>query len=230
MYRTAPISLHTARHERPATGLHRLLAILGLLALAPGPLAAQPDDAFVPLFDGRSLDGWVVENSDGANFSVTGDVLRVEGPEGWLRSEDRYADYVLRVAFRFLTDDADSGVFVRAVADTDFVRGWPGNSYQVQTRDVSTNRSDNPLPIANLYRHRIADGETHYDRDAAFDAFRPTGEWQDFEIRVAADSIVVHLNGTPVTRAYDIVNPEGYIGLQGETGVVEYRSIMIKAL
>jgi len=53
------------------------LAVVSSVALAQ----AAP---FVPLFNGKTLDGWVVENSDGANFSVRDGVLHVEGPQGWL--------------------------------------------------------------------------------------------------------------------------------------------------
>jgi hypothetical protein len=31
-----------------------------------------------------------------------------------------------------------------------------------------------------------------------------------------------------VTRAGNLVNPRGYIGIQGETGVLEYRTIAIR--
>ena len=157
-------------------------------------------------------------------------ILRVEGPEGWLRSVDQYADFDLRVAFRFLTDDADSGVFVRAPdpASNIFIRGWPANSYQIQTRDISRNKSTNPIWIGNLYRHRTPPGETKYDAAAAARVAKPTGEWQLFEIEVVDDRIVVRLNGTEVTRALAIANPKGYIGLQGEAGIVEYRKIAIR--
>jgi hypothetical protein len=172
-----------------------------------------------------------VENSDGANFTIReGGVLRVEGPQGWLRSAEQYANFDLRVEFRFLTDDADSGVFVRAPgpASNIFIRGWPANSYQVQARDITRNRTTNPIWLGNLYRHRTPAGETVYDADAALGASRPTGEWQRFEIEVVDDRIVVRLNGTLTTRAAGITNPRGYIGLQGETGIVEYREVAIR--
>ena len=203
----------------------------GLLVTAAlaAPSARQAGE-FTPLFNGQSLAGWVVENSDGANFTVRDGVLRVEGPQGWLRSAEQYADFDLRVEFRFLTDDSDSGVFVRAPgpASNVFVRGWPANSYQVQTRDITTNRTTNPLWLGNLYRHRTPPGETEYDADAALAAARPTGEWQRFDIEVIGDRISVRLNDTPVLRAAGLVNPRGYLGLQGETGMVEYREIAIR--
>ncbi len=204
---------------------------VGVAVVALGVLvhAAPRQSLIVSLFDGETLGGWTVENSDGANFSVANGVLRVEGPQGWLRSAAAYGDFTLQVEFRFLTDDADSGVFVRAASPPSeiFIRGWPANSYQVQIRNMATNRTTQPLWIGNLYRHRIAPGETRYDSDAAARAFRPTGAWQTAEIAVAGPRLTVVLNGIATTEADDLVNARGHIGIQGETGVVEYRRIAI---
>ena len=204
-------------------------SLMAIVLLAGTAVTGQTEKPFAPLFDGRTLDGWVVENSDGRNFSVRNELLRVEGPQGWLRSTRTYGDFTLRVEVRFLGGDADSGIFVRAPgpASNIFMRGWPANAYQVQVRDMSTNRTTNPLWIGNLYRHRVAAGETTFDADAALAAVRPTGEWNIVEIDARGDRLTVTLNGRLVTRASGIVNPEGYIGIQGETGVVEFRSIGI---
>ena len=210
----------------------RRLAVTGVLcgALAGGVLAAQSPQGFTPLFDGRSLNGWVVENSDGANFTVTGGVLRVTGPQGWLRSAKDYGNFALRVEVRFVTDDADSGVFVRAPgpASNIFMRGWPANAYQVQLRDMSRNKTTNPIWIGNLYRHRVAPGETTFDADAAMRAVKATGEWQVVEIEAVEDRLTASLNGVPVLRAAGLVNARGFIGIQGETGAVEYRAIAVR--
>lgn len=197
--------------------------------LTRAPQAPSPPQGFVPLFDGR-LDNWVIENTTANNFTVKDRVLRVEGPQGWLRSKAQYGDFALRVEVRFLTDDADSGVFLRAPGPAShvFMRGWPANAYQVQVRDISRNKTTNPIWIGNLYRHRVAPGETAFDSDAALAAARPTGEWQLIEIAATGDRLTVHLNGTLVTRAGNLVNPRGYIGIQGETGVLEYRTIAIR--
>lgn len=205
-----------------------VLLVCGVAASCAGPNASAPDDGFTPLFDGASLDGWVVENTDAGNFSVVDGALRVEGPVGWLRTERTYADFDLRVEFRFLTDNADSGVFVRVGEGDPFARGWPGNSYQVQTRDISVNTTTRPKLLGDVYRHRLPDGPTEYDDGAAFAAFTGTGAWQTFEIEVVGDRITVHLNDTLLTRAAEVVNPEGWIGLQGETGIVEFRRIDIR--
>ena len=93
---------------------------------------------------------------------------------------------------------------------------------------MSKNKSTNPIWAGNLYRHKAPPGETSFDSDAAAKAIKPTGEWQLFEIEAIDDRLTVALNGVPVTRAGGIVNPRGYIGLQGETGALEYRTIEIR--
>ena len=214
---------------RGGTITRRHLLKTGAVIAAGGIRPRAQDAGFVPLFKG-TLDGWVVENSAANNFTVRDGVLRVEGPQGWLRSSAQYGDFTLRVDVRFLTDDADSGIFLRAPgpASNVFIRGWPANAYQVQVRDMSRNKTTNPIWFGNLYRHRVAPGETQFDGDAAIAAARPTGEWQALEITAAGDRLTVVLNGTTVTRAANLVNPRGYIGIQGETGVLEYRTLAIR--
>lgn len=197
-------------------------------ALLAGPVSGQNTGEFTDLFEGKSLDGWVIENTDAGNFYVDNNLLRVEEPEGWLRSRRQYSDFILRVEFRFLTENADTGIFIRAVPDGTFARGWPANSYQVQTRDISVDRSDRPIWLADIYRHRVAEeGETDFNREAVLEAYTGLDEWQLFEIEMIGDSLKVWLNGILVTQAENIINPEGYIGLQGETGIVEFRKIRI---
>ena len=72
--------------------------VAGVDLSAQAPPASTPAE-FVPLFDG-TLDGWVVENTTANNFTVKDRILRVEGPQGWLRSQRQYGDFVLRVEVR----------------------------------------------------------------------------------------------------------------------------------
>jgi hypothetical protein len=211
----------------PRTGFCALVALLLAVSALVQPNPARARQDFRPLFDGKSLAGWVVENSDAHNFSVADGVIKVSGPNGWLRSADQFGNFTLRVEVRFLTDDADSGIFLRAPgpASNIFIRGWPANAYQVQVRDMSRNKTTNPFWAGNLYRHRVAPGETTFEADRAIAAIKPTGEWQLFEVDAEDDVIVARVNGVPVLRAAGIVNPRGHIGLQGETGQLEYRRI-----
>jgi hypothetical protein len=177
------------------------------------------------LFDGALGDA-VIEN--GGAFAIADGVLRAEGPNGWLRFPATARDFRLRVELRFLTDNGDSGIFVRALPDGAFARGWPNRSYQVQLL--------NPLvggslpPVGGVFRHGMPPGETALDTQAVRAAFTGTGEWQLLEIEVTGTELSVRLNGFPVTQASGIADVEGYIGIQSETSAVEFRRIDIQAL
>ena len=207
-----------------------LTASLAQIGATSARVVSPQASGYTALFDGKSLQGWTAKNTTPTTFGVKDGFIRIEGNSGWLQSEREFADFRLRVEVRFLTDNADSGVFVRAVGDSIFLRGWPGNSYQIQARDVTRNQSANPILIGNIYRHGNRGGETTFDSAAALRLAKPSSEWQTFEIEVVGETLNVTLNGTVVTRATGLANRRGFIGLQGEAGTVEYRAIQIQEL
>jgi hypothetical protein len=206
------------------------IASFSIVVAATSGAAQSPDGqggkTFAPLFDG-TLTGWTIENTTAGNISTSNGLLRVEGPSGWLRSERQYTDFVLRAELRFLTPDADSGIFVRAVGDQVFMRGWPGDSYQVQVR-VPTTKSFLP-PLGGIFRHGTPPGDTALDTGAVLKAFTGLNEWQQLEVDVRGETLIVRVNGTETTRA-TVVRRAGWVGIQGETGALEYRTISILAL
>jgi hypothetical protein len=200
------------------------VTVVSAIALVTA-LKAQSPDAVRPLFDG-TLKGWTIENSEGGNFTVRDGVLRVEGPGGWLKSQQEYGDVSIRVEFRFLTPDADSGLFVRASGSGQFGRGWPNGSYQVQIRNPAT-ESRFP-PVGGLFRHGMPSGDLSFDPALVEKLNKPAMEWQLLEVDVVGRELTVRLNGTEVMRAGNIANPRGHIGLQGETGALEFRRVDIR--
>ena len=211
-----------------------LKTLVLLLVLAAAMLVAGQDNPFeevmpkpVPLFNDDSFPNWKLLNATQDSFSFSNNVLRVSGENGWLQSPDSFGDFSLMGEFRFLQPDSDSGIFLRVVPGTDFIRGWPGNAYQVQIREISVNDSDNPLPLANVYRHVVADGNTDYKREQVFDLYKGTDQWHALLIRAEGSQLKVFLDGRLVTVADDLVNDTGHIGFQSEKGVIEYRNMVI---
>jgi hypothetical protein len=199
----------------------RLLGLLLLAAIASNGVAQAPV-GFSPLFEG-ALGLATIEN--GGKFTIDNGVLRADGPEGWLRFPTQHRDFRLRVELRFLTDNGDSGVFLRALPDGAFARGWPNRSYQVQLLNPLAGNS--VPPIGGVFRHGMPPGETALAREAVSRAFTGTGEWQLLEIELVGTELTVQLNGTPVTEASGIADVAGYIGIQSETRSVEFRRIDI---
>lgn len=170
--------------------------------------------------------GWSPQDAKPGTFTMRGDTLHVEGSDGWLRSDRQYGDFTLQTDFRFLGEDTDSGIYVRALAQTPFLRGWPNQSYQVQVRNP-IGQSRFP-PVGGLFRHGMPDGELQYDAAMAGKLSRPTGEWQTLEIDAVGDRLTVRLNGSELMRAGNIGNPRGYIGIQAEVGAIEFRGLTVR--
>lgn len=221
------------KESRQKPLLQSALLLLALpLADAHAQPRAVPETAvaptaprFVELFDG-TLDNLRVVFTQDDNIKVVDGVLRVEGPGGWVRSTKRYTDFRLEIEFRWLTDDADSGVFLRATGDETFARGWPAGSYQVQLRNPA---GPGTLPtIGHLFRHQMDDGPLRVDAEATRAAVLPTGEWQTIAIELVGERMAVWLNGMGITQALGIAKSTNYIGLQAERGALEFRSIRIQ--
>lgn len=203
--------------------LPRWFLVLIPLAGALVSLRAAEPAAEKVLFDGKTLDGWVVESN--GQFSVENGLLRVNRGTGWLRSVDTYGDFTLILEFRFLEPKANSGIFVRTLAASrKDANGWPENGYQVQCMD--TFEGDHPLGTLILYG--APPFEQKIDAEALKKAYKPTGEWHHEEIICRGETLSVVLNGFSVTKVTNVKNLTGHIGIQGEKGLLEFRKITVK--
>ncbi len=184
------------------------------LLAVPVALGADKDEEdFVSLFDGKSLDGWHLMN--GARFVVEDGVIKHNTGNGWLRSDKEYADYILRLEFRFLKAKQDGGVFLRAGKEG---KDWPDRKYEVQV--------ENTLRMATIFNVK-----NNLNVELTQKALKSTDEWNEYDIKVVGPKIEVRLNGELVSTTNSATGlKRGYIGLQGESGAHEYRNLRIKDL
>ena len=170
------------------------------------------EDGFVSLFDGKSLKGWEVMN-DG-RFSAENGVIKLDRGRGWLRSEKKYQDFILKLEVRWLKLRQDSGVFLRASKEG---KNWPDRRYEVQC--------ENSERVARIF------GAKH-ERDAELAAklLKATGEWNSYKIKCVGPKLEVTFNGRVVAASDSLEPRSGYIGLQGEGGLLEFRNLRIKTL
>jgi len=203
--------------------LTRLFLVLIPFIGALASLNASEAEVEKVLFDGKTLDGWVVESN--GQFSVENGLLRVNRGTGWLRSAATYGDFTLTLEFRFLEPKANSGIFVRssAASRTD-AGGWPVNGYQVQCMDTI----EGEHPLGTLILYGAPPFEQKIDAEALKKAYKPAGEWHHEEIICRGETLSVVLNGFTVTQVTSIKNPTGHIGIQGEKGLLEFRKITVK--
>ena len=189
------------------------------------PAMEDAPGAVVQLFNGENLDGWEIVN-DG-QFLVEDGVLKIHRGTGWLRSSDTFGDFLLTLEFRFLEEDANSGIFVRTGPTShDDEEGYPDNGYQIQCRDIITGDT----PLGNMIDYGAPPFEHEFNLEALQEAYNPTGEWQTYEITAQGETLEVKLNGTVITTATSIKNLTGHVGIQGELGLLEFRRIDVEEL
>src|SRR5262249_53222309 len=145
-----------------------------------------------------------------------------DGGTGWLRSAKAYKDFELFAEYRVVRKGSDSGLFFRAMAESQpKPPHWPVKGYQLQVIDA-----DNNMMIFGCGTPSQFDR----GRKALKKEMRGPGEWQTIRLKVVGSHAEAALNGTTVTVSDAITLPEGYIGLQGENGQFEWRALRIKEL
>jgi hypothetical protein len=206
-----------------------LLASL-LLVLAP----AQPDkEGFVPLFDGKALDGWKVYGSKADEWTVEDGMIVCKGQGGWLGTTKEYANFELKLEYR-LKPGGNSGVYIRAPEKGQISRV----GMEIQILD------DFAAQYAKLDFYQYT-GSIYHVVPPTQRASKPAGQWNAMTIRAEGRNVVVVLNGKKIVDANldhylkdpavakehpGLTRTTGFIGLQSHTDRVEFRNLWLKLL
>lgn len=187
-----------------------IVAAVPCLLHAGRALADSPSGFKTPLFNGQNLDGWQVS---GCKTSVENGLLVLKAGDGFVRSDFRYADFVLEVEWRARTKQGyDSGIYFRAELPPDG-RPWP-------TRHQ-----------ANLAQGK--EGNVNTLAHAESQGLIKAGEWNRFRLTVIGTHAEMEINDQPAWKADGVEPADGYIGLQAEVplgGQFEFKSIEITEL
>lgn len=210
-----------------------LLAALPLLLPLQG-MAQDKAAEFQPLFDGKSLKGWVVksEAAKGApqdEWLAKDGVLSAKAGNSWLSTAKTYGDFVLRLEWR-VPENGNSGVFLRVPILK------PNERPHEKGIEIQVLDDTGPQYQAKLQPWQYA-GSIYGAAAAENSGYKGKGEWNRFEITCRGGSIQVVMNGRKVAAA-DAEKVEtlksrplrGYIGLQNHGTPVQFRNIEIKVL
>jgi len=189
---------------------------------------------FAPLFDGKSLDGWVVKGEPGQEapkdeWKIVDGVLTAKPGHSWLSTAKMYGDFTLRLEWR-VPENGNSGVFIHVPELK------PGEQPYVQGIEIQVLDDAGPEYKGKLQPWQYA-GSIYGAVAAENSGYKGKGEWNSFEITCRGSSIEVVMNGNKVAAA-DAEKIEtlkarprrGYIGLQNHGTPVEYRKIEVKEL
>jgi TonB family protein len=117
-------------------------AVIAILADPAGTAAAQGRYDPAPIFNGRDLNGWIVERVDA---SVRDGVLALGNGSGWVRTKEPYADFVLTFEARTLGPDDAAALWIRAWPTVNETK-QPDNGFHIGLiRD----------PLSRWHRYRV---------------------------------------------------------------------------
>lgn len=204
--------------------------------LTMGLVGVAAEDGATPLFDGKSLDGWVAEGAsetliDGAKAPVwvveDGQIVCRGKGFGFLRYKERaFDDFTFHVEFR-MAPKCNSGVGVRTRPfDPADSRGTRPSlySYEIQLID-DVGKAPDVHSSGSLYRY-VAPREN---------ALKPPGEWNSLDVTCEGPRIRVVLNGKTIQdvdqREVAAIKDKplsGYVCLQNHGGNIAFRSVEVR--
>lgn len=201
-------SLRTARAVCLRQGPGRLLGLL--LVVFSGMLhAAEP----VPLFDGRSLDGWVAFGD--IDWRVEeGAIVGAGSGDGFVTTTRLYGDYHLRVEF-WVDATTNSGIFLRC-QDRRYIH--PYTCLELNIWDEHPKQEARTGAIVFRAMPPLARVQT-------------VGKWNTYEVWARGPHVEVWVNGEKTAEIDDADPTAGFIALQHwESGTVKFRSVELTAL
>ena len=189
----------------------------------------------VMLWNGKDLTGWKLFVPDeGVNvndvWSVKDDVIYCTGkPNGYMRTEEKYGNYILHLEWRWPAEPTNSGVLVHASGPDQL---WPKC---IECQLMAGNAGDFVLMGGVGI---TIDGQDKQDAQRRFvgitkkkqSSEKPAGEWNMYEIHCKADTISCYVNGVLQNSGTKATETSGWICLQSEGGPIEFRNIYIKLL
>ncbi len=215
--------------------MHLAFAIVAALLLqAPDAVVSQAEreEGFVPLFDGRSLNGWqtIPLGKSPGRWEVRDGVLTHAEGDSWIATQAKYTDFVLRLEYR-TGPESDSGIFLRSPAS-----GYP--SFTGMEMEIRNDPAGEPSPRSNTSIYGAAAPRRNVTRAA--------GEWNQVEISLVKRRLVVTCNGE-VIHDLNLDDPaysaalrgplsdrakSGHIGFQAhlEGTPVEFRRVRVRVV
>ena len=199
-------------------------------------VAAEDEEGFRPLFNGKDLTGWVVVNTAPSTWSFNEDgYLVCSGkPIGEIRTEKMYQNFILELEWRHLKPKGNAGIFVWA--DDITARGQPfhrGVEVQVlenaygNTKGYTTHGDIFPIHGATMTPINGRGGKRAFPTE---NRSNPSPEWNHYRIECRDGNISLAVNGKVVTRGKDCSPRKGYLCVESEGGIVHYRNVRIKEL
>ncbi|MBN1845823.1 MAG: DUF1080 domain-containing protein [Sedimentisphaerales bacterium] len=188
----------------------------------------------ITLFNGEDLTGWQTYLPDEADvaaesvWQVRDGVICCAGkPNGYIRTQNAFADYHLHLEWRWADEPTNSGVLLNAAGKDQI---WPRC---IEAQLKAQNAGDLVLighTGITVMEQRYQDPEKQFviigKRRAASE--QPPGLWNAYDIYCQPDKITLFVNGIMQNQGFDPTVTAGRICLQSEGSPIEFRNIYVE--
>jgi hypothetical protein len=222
--------------------------LASLLPFASKVSAADVEDGFTPIFNGKDLTGWEGEPGywsveDGAITGKTTADKPLDHATYLFWRGGKPANFELRAAYRFIMPDGNSGINFRSQelpkwdikgyqADMETGPGYTGILYECNQREIMTERGQKVV-IAEDGRRDV----TTLAPTAELQKVIKQNDWNEYVIVAQGPEILLKINGAVMShvidREKDKAAADGLISLQVHPGPpmkVQFKNIRIKQL
>jgi hypothetical protein len=188
------------------------LLVVALPAQAQKLSDEESKDGFVSLFDGKDFNGWRFGNGSALeklppNWKVEDGVIKLSGGASpHLASQWDYDDFDFRLEWRGFKRGYNSGVYVRS------------------GRAVGANQ----INLAESDAGHLMGGAKGGVRVPELQ--KGLKEWNEWRVLAVGEKMTLWCNGKKAWAVSDFKVPRGYLGLQAEGQVMEFRNLRVKEI
>jgi len=218
----------------------RMLFTLGITVILLSTLAGcrqgvSESGQKIMLWNGKDFSGWKLyipdENVDVDDiWSVREGVVHCKGkPNGYMRTESKYANYRLHLEWRWPDEPTNSGVLLHASGEDQV---WPkciecqlkagnaGDFVLIGGPGITVDGKD----MQNVEKQFVVAPKKQQSSE------KPAGQWNTYEIYCEKDTIRCSVNGVLQNEGTAATLSSGWICLQSEGSPIEFRNIYIEPL
>jgi len=189
----------------------------------------------IMLWNGKDFTGWklyIPDENVNVNdiWSVKNGVVHCKGqPNGYMRTQKKYANYRLHLEWRWPEEPTNSGVLLHASGDDQV---WPkciecqlksgsaGDFVLMGGAGITVDSKD----MQNPERRFVVIPKKQQSSE------KPAGQWNTYDIHCDKDTISCYVNGVLQNEGTAATITTGWICLQSEGGPIEFRNIYIEPL
>lgn len=209
----------------------RMYAFMLLICVVHGTrtnAVSAADSEMRPMFDGKTLDGWVIEGNKAAGiWNVTKDgALHCKGKGfGFLRYDKKLCDFEIALEYK-MGENCNSGIGIRGAPYTSHDKRPSVSGYELQ---ILADKGKKPSNHSSMSLYRLVAPKVN--------ATRAVGEWNSIKVVCRGPRITVTLNDQVVHDFDQTKNPRtknkplcGYFSVQNHNKEIWYRNVRLREL